>query len=61
MLSALNRGGRISQRGDTAPAEELRCVIPQVEDLELGRSYVSYGVRRCGKVGDIVTQGKCMT
>ena len=60
-LSALNRGGRISQRGDTAPAEELRCAIPQVEDLALGRSCVSHGAWRCGKVGDIATQGKCTT
>ena len=61
MLSVLNRGGRISQRGDTAPAEELRCAIPQVGDLALGRSCVSHGARRCGKFGDIVTQGKCAT
>ena len=52
-LSVLSRGGRISQRGDTAPVEELRCAIPQVEDLALGRSCVSHGVRRCSKVGDI--------
>ena len=55
----LNHGGRISQRGDTASAEELRCAIPQVEDLALGRSCMPHGARRCGKVGDITTQGKC--
>ena len=55
-LSALNHGGRISQRGDTAPAEELQCAIPLVEDLALGRSCVSHGVRRCGKDGDIASQ-----
>ena len=54
-LSVLNRGGRISQRGDTAPAEELWCAIPLVEDLALGRSYVSHGARRCDNDGDIVS------
>ena len=43
MISALNCGGRISQRGDTAPAEELRCAIPQVKDLALERSCVARG------------------
>ena len=57
-LSALSRGGRISQRGDTAPTEELRCAIPQVEDLALGRSCVSHGAQRCGKVGDIAGKWK---
>ena len=61
MLRALNRGGRISQRGDTASAEELRCAVPQVEDLALGRSCVSHGARRCDKAGDIASQGKCAT
>ena len=59
MLSALNCRGRISQRGDTAPAKKLRCSIPQVEDFVLGRSYVSHGAQRCGKAGDIASQGKC--
>ena len=58
MLSALNRGGRISQRGDTASVEELRCAIPLVEDLALGRSCVSHGVRRCDKAGAIARLGK---
>ena len=58
-LSALNHKGRISQRGDTAPAEELRCAIPQVKDLVLGRNCVSHRARRCGKVGDIADPRKC--
>ena len=58
-LSALNRRGRISQRGDIASAEKLRCAIPQVEDFALGRSFVSHGAWRCGKAGDIASQGKC--
>ena len=56
MLSALNRGGRISQRGDTASAEELRCTIPQVGDLALGRNCVSHSARRCDKVRDIAVR-----
>ena len=59
MLSALNRGGRISERDDTAPAEELRCAIPQVKDLALGRNCVLHSARRCDKVGDIASMGKC--
>ena len=54
-LSALSRGGRISQRGDTASAEELRCTIPLVEDLALGRSYMSHSARRCNKARDIMS------
>ena len=60
-LSVLNYGVRISQRGDTAPAEELQCAIPLVEDLALGKSCVSHSVRRCDKAKDIVSQGKCVT
>ena len=56
-LSALNRGGRVSQRGDTTSAEELRCAIPLVEDLPLGKSCVSHGARRCDKARDIASQG----
>ena len=60
-LSALSHGGRISQRGDTTSTKELRCVIPQVEDLALERSCVSHDAWRHGKVGDIASQGKCTT
>ena len=33
-------------------------MIPQVKDLALERSCVSHGMRRCGKVGDIVSKWK---
>ena len=56
MLSELNHGGRISQRGDTVPVEDLWCAIPQVGDLAVGRSCVSHGARRCDKVGDITVR-----
>ena len=59
MLSALNRGGRISQRGDIAPAEKLWCAVPQVKDLALGESCVSHRAQRCDKVGDIAGGRKC--
>ena len=58
MLSALSRGWRVSQEGDTAPAEELRCATPWVEDLALNRSFVSHGVWRCGEIGTIVRRKK---
>ena len=32
-LRVQSRSGRISQRGDIAPAEELRCAILRAEDL----------------------------
>ena len=53
-LSALNHGWRVSQEGDTAPAEELWCATPWVEDLELDRSFVSHGAWRCGEIGTIM-------
>ena len=58
MLSALNHGGRISQRGDIASAEKLRCATPWVEDLALNRSFVLHGARRCGEIGTIVRRKK---
>ena len=58
MLSALSRGWRVSQEGDTAPTEELWCVTLWVEDLALDRSFVSHGVWRCGEIGTIVRRKK---
>ena len=54
MISVLSYGWRVLQEGDTAPAEELWCATPWVEDLALDRSFVSHGVRRCDEIGAIV-------
>ena len=53
-----SRSGKISQRGDIAPAEELRCAILRAEGLVLRRGWVFRGVQRCGKVGNIVSKWK---
>ena len=53
-----SHSGRISQRGDIAPAEELRCAILRAEGLALRRGWVSRGAQRCDKVGDIVSKWK---
>ena len=58
MLRAQIRSGKISQRGDIAPAEELRCTILRAEGLGLRRGWVSRGAQRCDKVGDIVSKWK---
>ena len=50
--------GKISQRGDIAPAEELQCAILRAEGLALRRGWVSRGAQRCDKVGDIVSKWK---
>ena len=57
-LRAQSRSGRISQRGDIAPAEELRCARLRAEGLALRRGWVSRGARRCDTVGDIVSKWK---
>ena len=57
-LRAQSRSGRISQRGDIAPVEELRCAILRAEGLALRRGWVSRGAQRCDKVGDIVSKWK---
>ena len=58
MLRVQSRSGRISQRGDIAPVEELRCVKLRAEGLALRRGQVSRGARRCDTVGDIVSKWK---
>ena len=58
MLRAQSRSGKISQRGDIAPAEELRCAILRAEGLALRRGWVFRGAQRCGKVGNIVGKWK---
>ena len=55
-LRVQSRNGKISQRGDIAPAEELRCTILRAEDLALRKGWVSRGAQRCDKVGDIVSK-----
>ena len=50
------RSGRISQRGDIAPTEELRCAILRAEGLALRRGWVSRGVQRWDTDGDIVNK-----
>ena len=57
-LRVQSRSGKISQRGDIAPAEELRCVILRAEDLVLRKGWVSRGAQRCDKVGGIVSKWK---
>ena len=57
-LRVQSRSGKISQRGDIALAEELWCVILRAEGLALRRGWVSRGVQRCDKVGDIVSKWK---
>ena len=57
-LRAQSRSGRISQRGDIAPAEELRCTILRAEDLALRKGWVSHSAQRCNKVGGIVSKWK---
>ena len=51
-----SRSGKISQRGDIAPAEELRCAILRAEGLALRRGWVSRGAQKCDKVGNIVSK-----
>ena len=53
-----SRSGKISQRGDIAPAEKLRCARLRAEGLALRRGWVSHGARRCDTVGDIVSKWK---
>ena len=55
-LRVQSRSGRISQRGDITPAEELWCAILRAEGLALRRGWVSHGAQRCDKVGDIVSK-----
>ena len=57
-LRVQSRSGRISQRGDIAPAEELQCMILRDEGLALRIGWVSRGAQRCDKVGDIVSKWK---
>ena len=57
-LRVQSRSGKISQRGDIAPAEELRCAILRAEDLALRKGWVSHGAQRCDKVGNIVSKWK---
>ena len=57
-LRVQSRSGRISQRGDIAPTEELRCARLRAEGLALRRGWVSRGARRCDTVGDIVSKWK---
>ena len=57
-LRVQSRSGKISQRGDIAPAEELRCAILRAEDLALRKGWVSSGAQRCDKVGNIVSKWK---
>ena len=56
MLRVQSRSGRISQRGDIAPVEELRYARLRAEGLALRRGWVSRGARRCDTVGDIVSK-----
>ena len=56
MLRVQSRSGKISQRGDIAPAEELRCAILRAEGLALRRGWVFRGAQRCDKVGNIVSK-----
>ena len=58
MLRVQSRSGRISQRGDIAPAEELRCMILRAEGLAWRRGWVSRGAQRRDKGGDIVSKWK---
>ena len=58
MLRVQIRSGRISRRGNIAPAEELRCTILRAEDLALRKGWVSRGAQRCDKVGNIVSKWK---
>ena len=53
-----SRSGKISQRGDIASAEELRCAILRAEGLALRRGWVSRGARRGDTIGDIVSKWK---
>ena len=57
-LRVQSRSGKISQRGDIAPAEELQCARLRAEGLALRRGWVSRGARRCDTVGDIVIKWK---
>ena len=57
-LRAQSRSGRISQRGDIAPAEELQCAILRAEGLALGRGLVFRGAQRCDRVGGLVRKHK---
>ena len=57
-LRVKSRSGRISQRGDIAPAEELWCARLRAEGLALRRGWVSCGAQRCNKVGDIASKWK---
>ena len=57
-LRAQSRSGKISQRGDIASAEELRCEILRAEGLALRRGWVFHGAQKCGKVGNIVGKWK---
>ena len=50
--------GKISQRDDIAPAEELRCAILRAEGLALRRGLVFRGAQRCDRVGGIVRKWK---
>ena len=58
MLRVQSRSGKILQRGDIAPAEELRCAILRAEGLALSGGWVSCGAQRCDKVGNIVSKWK---
>ena len=57
-LRAQSRSGEISQRGDIASAEELRCEILRAEGLALRRGWVFRGAQRCGKDWNIVSKWK---
>ena len=57
-LRAQSRSGRISQRGDIALTEELRCAILRAEGLALRRGLVFRGAQRYDKVGGIVSKWK---
>ena len=57
-LRVQSRSGKISQRGDIAPAEELRCAILRAEGLALRRGWVFRGAQRCDMVGSIVSKWK---
>ena len=55
-LRAQGCSGKISQRGDIASAEELRCAILRAEGLALRRGWLFRGAKKCGKVGNIVSK-----
>ena len=56
MLRVQSRSGRILQRGDIAPAEELRCAILRAEGFALRRGLLFHGAQRCDRVGGIVSK-----